>query len=91
MAGKHLRPKTRLLGAVADREWFFAEYERLTGEPVDHDAIRSFSVLGLASLMTMSYTGLRRYVDGESTDFRRAWARYGLPGMRQELTQLMDW
>ena len=31
MAGKHLRPKTDLLGAVAEREWFFAEYERLTG------------------------------------------------------------
>ena len=91
IAGKHLRPKTTLLGGVAEREWFFAEYERATGEPVDREAVRAFSVLGLASLMTMSYTGLRRYVDGSSTDFRRAWARYGLPGMRQELTALMAW
>ncbi len=91
MAGKHLRPKTDLLGAVAEREWFFAEYERLTGEPLDREAVRAFSGLGLASLMTMSYTGLRRYVDGRNTDFRRAWARYGLPGMRQELAVLMDW
>ena len=35
--------------------------------------------------MTMSYTGLRRYVDGRNTDFRRTWARYGLPGMRQDV------
>jgi aminoglycoside phosphotransferase (APT) family kinase protein len=91
MAGKHLRPKTDLLGAVAEREWFFTEYERHTGEPLDREAVRAFSVLGLASLATMSYTGLRRYVDGSNTDVRRAWARFGLPGMRQELAALMQW
>lgn len=91
MAGKHLRPKTTLLGGVAEREWFFSEYERHSGEPLDRDAVRAFSVLGLASLMAMSYTGLRRYLDGRNTDFRRAWARYGLPGMRQEIAALMGW
>jgi aminoglycoside phosphotransferase (APT) family kinase protein len=91
MAGKHLRPKTNLLGAVAEREWFFAEYERLSGGDLDRQAVRAFSVLGLASLMAMTYKGLRRYVEGRNTDFRRAWARYGLPGMRQELTALMEW
>jgi prepilin-type processing-associated H-X9-DG protein len=91
ISGKHLRPKTDLAGAVAEREWLFSEYERLTGEPLDREAVRAFSVLGLAALMTMSYTGIRRYVDGSNTDFRRAWARYGLPGMRQELAQLMAW
>jgi aminoglycoside phosphotransferase (APT) family kinase protein len=91
MAGKHLRAKTDLLGAVAGREWFFAEYERLIGAELDREAVRAFSILGLASLMAMSYKGMRRYVDGRNTDFRRAWARFGLPGMRQELTKLMDW
>ena len=91
MAGKHLRPKTDLLGAVAEREWFFAEYERLTASRLDPQVVRTFSVLGLASLMAMTYKGVRRYVDGRNTDFRRAWARFGLPGMRQELTALMDW
>ena len=70
---------------------FFAEYERLTGAPLDREAIRAFSALGLASLMAMTYTGLQRYVDGRNTDFRRAWARFGLPGMRQELAVLMGW
>jgi aminoglycoside phosphotransferase (APT) family kinase protein len=91
IAGKHLRPKTDLLGGVAKPEWFFGEYERLTGEPLDRDAVRAFAVLGAASLIAMSYTGLRRYADGRVTDMRRAWARYGLPGLRQELTQLMQW
>jgi aminoglycoside phosphotransferase (APT) family kinase protein len=91
MGGKHLRRKTHLLGAVAEREWFFDEYERASGEALDRDAVRAFSVLGLASLMSMTYTGVRRYMDGRSSDFRRAWARYGLPGMRQELAALMDW
>jgi aminoglycoside phosphotransferase (APT) family kinase protein len=91
MAGKHLRPKTDLLGAVAEREWFFAEYERLSGAPLDRGAVRAYSVLGLVSLMAMTYKGLRRYADGRNLDFRRAWARFGLPGMRQELTELMVW
>jgi aminoglycoside phosphotransferase (APT) family kinase protein len=91
MAGKHLRPKTRLMGAIADREWFFSEYERRTGQPLDRQAVTVFSALGLASLMAMTYTGLRRYADGRSTDFRRAWARFALPGMRQELATLMGW
>ena len=42
MAGKHLRPKTRLIGAIADREWFFSEYERLTGQPLDRQAVTVF-------------------------------------------------
>ena len=63
----------------------------MTGAELDREAIRAFSVLGLVSLMSMTYKGLRRYFDGQSTDFRRAWARYGLPGMRQELTVLMNW
>jgi hypothetical protein len=91
MGGKHLRRKTHLLGAVAEREWFFDEYEQASGEALDRDAVRAFSVLGLASLMSMTYTGVGRYMDGSSSDFRRAWARYGLPGMRQELAALMEW
>lgn len=91
IAGKHLRPKTDLLGGIADREWFFSEYERLTGAPLDRDVVRGFAILGATSLIAMSYTGLGRYAAGRVTDMRRAWARYGLPGLRQELTGLMRW
>jgi aminoglycoside phosphotransferase (APT) family kinase protein len=91
IAGKHLRPKTTLLGGIAEHDWFYDEYERATGLPLDRDVVRTFSVLGLLSLMAMSYTGMSRWADGTAKDIRRAWVCYGLPGMRQELTQLMRW
>jgi aminoglycoside phosphotransferase (APT) family kinase protein len=90
-AGKHLRPKTTLTGGVAERGWFFEEYERLTGWELDREVVATYSAMGLASLMAMTAVGIRRYHEGRTTDVRRVWARWGLPGMRQELAQLMDW
>ncbi len=90
-AGKHLRPKTTLLGGVADPEWFLTTYEELTGAPVDRDAVRTFSVLGAVALISLAFTGMRRYVDGETSDMRRVWIRFTLPGLRQDLAELMAW
>ena len=90
-AGKHLRPKTSLIGGIAEREWFLDEYERQTDRPLDREVVRTYAALGLASLIAMTAVGVRRYVDGQTTDVRRVWARFGVPGMRQELTQLMGW
>ena len=90
-AGKHLRPKTALTGGVADRAWFLEEYERLTGRALDREVVATYSAMGLASLMAMTAVGIRRYHEGRTTDVRRVWARWGLPGMRQELAQLMGW
>ena len=41
--------------------------------------------------MSMTYTGLVHVMEGRSPDFRRMWARFGLPGMRQEVAELMGW
>ncbi len=90
-AGKHLRPKTTLIGGVAEHAWFFEEYERLTGRELDREVVATYSAMGLASLMAMTAVGVRRYHEGHTTDVRRVWARWGLPGMRQELAQLMGW
>lgn len=90
-AGKHLRPKTELVGGVADREWFFSEYERLSGRALDRDVVRTYSVLGLASLVAMTCVGVRRYSEGRITDVRRVWARFSTPGIRQDLATLMEW
>lgn len=90
-AGKHLRPKTELLGAVAEPDWFFDRYEELTGAPVDRAVVRTFSVLGALALIALGHTGMRRYADGETRDMRRVWIRFTLPGLRQELTALMGW
>lgn len=91
LAGKHLRPVTELFGAFAERDWFIAEYERLGGAPVDLDVVRTFSVLGIMMLMGTITRGTWMYAHGKTSDFRLAWARFGAPGLRQDLTHLMQW
>src|SRR5215217_1218819 len=73
VAGKHLRPVTPLLNAIADKEWFLAEYERLTGKPVDREVVRTFSVLGVMMLLATTYLGIWMHVHGRTDDFRMAW------------------
>jgi aminoglycoside phosphotransferase (APT) family kinase protein len=91
LAGKHLRPQTELLNAFAEEDWFFAEYARLTGEPVDRDVVRTFSVLAVMMLLATHYQGIWMYSHGRSKDFRLAWNRFGVIGLRQDLTRLMEW
>ncbi len=91
LAGKHLRPVTTLLNAFADRDWFFEGYGRLTGRPVDPEVVRTFSVLAITMLLATHYMGIWMYSNGRSKDFRLAWNRFGVVGLRQDLTQLMEW
>ena len=91
LAGKHLRPVSGLLNAFAEPEWFFDEYERLTGQPLDREVVRTFSVLGIMMLLATTYLGIWMYTNGRTDDFRMAWNRFGAPGLRQDLTHLMDW
>lgn len=91
LAGKHLRPVTELLNAFADTDWFFNEYARLTDRPVDREAVRTFSVLGIMMLLSTHYMGIWMYAHGRSNDFRLAWNRFGAIGLRQDLTELMEW
>jgi aminoglycoside phosphotransferase (APT) family kinase protein len=91
LAGKHLRPVTSLLNAFADTDWFFGEYERLTGAPVDREVVRTFAVLSIMMLLATHYMGIWMYSQGRSKDFRLAWNRFGVVGLRQDLTTLMEW
>jgi aminoglycoside phosphotransferase (APT) family kinase protein len=91
LAGKHLRPRTTLMNAIAEQGWFLDEYSRLTGRPVDRDVVRTFSVLGIMMLLATHYQGIWMYANGYSTDFRLAWNRFGVIGLRQDLTRLMEW
>ncbi|HEY0448373.1 phosphotransferase family protein [Actinophytocola sp.] len=90
-AGKFVAPGSPLLCAVADREWFLAEYERLTGTTVDREVVRTYSALGALVLIAILLTGIRMYADGATTDVRMAWNRYAVPGLRQDLVRLMGW
>jgi len=91
LAGKFMRPGSGLLGAVAEREWFYSDYERLSGRPVDREVVRTYSVLGALMLIAILATGVRMYADGRTTDIRMAWSRFAIPGLRQDLTALMGW
>jgi aminoglycoside phosphotransferase (APT) family kinase protein len=91
LAGKHLRPVTSLLNAFADEDWFFAEYGRRSGQPVDREVVRTFSVLGIMMLLSTHYMGIWMYANGRSKDFRLAWNRFGAIGLRQDLAHLMEW
>lgn len=90
-AGKFTTPGSRLLGSVADREWFFERYAELTGRPVDPEVVRTFAVLGGLMLFAIMTTGLRVYASGQTTDIRMAWTRFALVGIRQDLVRLMGW
>lgn len=91
VAGKHLQSVTPLLNAFAERDWFFAEYSRLMGIPVDLEVVRTFSVLAIMMLLSTHYMGIWMYANGRSQDFRLAWQRFGVIGLRQDLTTLMEW
>jgi len=90
-AGKFTSPGSELLNAVADQAWFDARYEELTGHPVDREVVRTFTALGGLMLFAIMTTGLRVYAERRSTDIRLAWARFVLPGLRQDLARLMRW
>lgn len=91
LAGKHLQPVSELLNAVAEETWFMGEYERLTGSVVDAEVVRTFSVVGITMLLATTYLGMWMYANGETRDFRMAWNRFGVPGLRQDLIRLMEW
>ncbi|MEZ5076816.1 MAG: phosphotransferase family protein [Solirubrobacterales bacterium] len=90
-AGKFTRPGSPLLGAVAEREWFLGEYERRSGRPVDPEAVRTYAVLAALMLIAILTTGIRMYADGRTGDVRMAWTRFAIPGLRQDLTALIDY
>jgi aminoglycoside phosphotransferase (APT) family kinase protein len=88
-AGRFTRPGSPLLGSVAEREWFFDQYEARSGRAVDREVVRTYAVLADLMLTAILTTGIRMYVDGRSDDVRMVWTRFALAALRQELTELM--
>lgn len=91
MAGKFLRPGSRLLCATAERNWFMTEYQRRRGVVVDDEVVRTFSVLGALMLISILLTGMRYFHEGSTSDIRMAWGRFAIPGLRQDAAHLMEW
>jgi aminoglycoside phosphotransferase (APT) family kinase protein len=90
-AGKFTSPGSNLLNSLADHEWFMREYERLSGAEVDPGVVRTHSVLGALILLAILTTGVRIYADRRSEDIRMLWSRFAIPGLRQDITRLLDW
>jgi hypothetical protein len=42
-------------------------------------------------LIAILHTGVHVYATGQTTDIRMAWSRFAIPGLRQELMDLMRW
>lgn len=89
--GKFLSGRADLLGAVAEPSWFWERYEALTGAAVDHNAVRTYSVIGALMLVANLSAGVRSYVDGRAADVRMLWGRLAVVGLRQDLVRLMGW
>jgi aminoglycoside phosphotransferase (APT) family kinase protein len=89
--GKFTTPGSPLCGAVAEREWLWARYTELTGRPVDAEAVDTFTAIGGLMLFAIMTTGLRLYSERKTNDIRMAWTRFVLPGVRQDLSRLMEW
>lgn len=90
-SGRFLAPGSKLLGAVADRDWFERRYEAATGEPVDRSVVDLYAAIGALMLFSIMSTGLALYDAGESSDIRAAWSRFVFPGLRADLAALMGW
>lgn len=90
-SGKFVKPGSDLLSGVAEHDWFYDRYRRLSGRDVDREAVRTFTVIGGLMLFAIFVTGIRAYERGTTTDVRLPWGRFALPGLRQDLASLMDW
>jgi aminoglycoside phosphotransferase (APT) family kinase protein len=90
-AGKFAKPGSSLLNAVAERDWFDERYAEATGQPVDAEVVRTFSVVGALMLSAILVTGIHEYSQRRTDDIRLVWTRFALPGLRQDMIRLMGW
>ncbi|WP_226482712.1 phosphotransferase family protein [Natrinema amylolyticum] len=91
-AGKLVEPTERpnLAGAVVDREWFYDEYEKRTGRTIDPDRLRYWRVFGAFRMMNSGIGGAYRFHTGESDDVRSAWFQYIVPGLIEDMLDLIE-
>ncbi len=90
-AGKHLRRRAELMGTFADEAWFLERYGSLTGNPVEVESLRPFQLLSIMMLVATQVTAVWMHANGKTDDFRMVWARYSLPGLRDDMVRLMKW
>jgi aminoglycoside phosphotransferase (APT) family kinase protein len=89
LAGKLIDEPTELVCAVADREWYYDRYEELTGRTVDRYAVEYWQAFAIFVMITILLTGVDRYDRGESDDVRQVWLQYPIPGLLEDLLEIL--
>jgi aminoglycoside phosphotransferase (APT) family kinase protein len=90
-AGKLVEPTERpeLACGLLDREWFYEEYERRSGRPVDRERLRYWRAFAAFVMMTIGLSGVDRYRRGETDDVRSAWFQYIVPGLVEDMLAIV--
>ena len=90
-AGKLVDPIERpeLACSLLEREWFYDEYERRTGRPVDRERVRYWRAFSAFVMLTIGLDGGRRFQEGETGDVRSAWFQYIVPGLLEDLLAII--
>lgn len=90
-AGKLVSPIERpeLACSLLEHEWFYDEYERLTGRPVDRERVRYWQAFSAFVMLTISLAGVDRYRTGDADDVRSAWLQYTVPGLTEDVLAIV--
>ena len=91
-AGKLIEPIERpeLACSLLEREWFYDEYERRTGRPVERERVRYWRAFSAFVMLTICCWGVHQYGTGLSDDVRNAWFQYPIPGLIEDLLALIE-
>lgn len=90
-AGKLFKSGSPLMGAFAERQWFWDRYAALTETSVDPDVVLTFSVLSALMLVTNLTSGVHTFARRGVNDLRMLWSRLPIMSIRQDLTHMMGW
>jgi aminoglycoside phosphotransferase (APT) family kinase protein len=70
IGGKFLKQGSFPCNGVVDTEKFISAYEQRTGRSVEREAYRFWKVFGAFCLLTILYSGLRQFLEGNTRDIR---------------------
>ena len=90
-AGKLFKSGSLLMGAFAERQWFWDRYAALTGTAVDPEAVLTFSVLSALMLVANLSSGVHTFARRGANDLRMLWSRLPIMSIREDLIHMMGW
>jgi aminoglycoside phosphotransferase (APT) family kinase protein len=91
-AGKLHQPIERpeLACSLFERDWYYDEYERRSGRPVDRERFRYWRGFVAFRMLTMGLDGAARFRDqGGSGDVRSGWIQYIVPGLIEDMLDII--